>query len=71
VIIITGRHTGEVDVRNASCILDPCMAVPWLSWLVTGLSLRRPGFMPGSVYVGFMDKVALGQVFSEFFSFIL
>jgi hypothetical protein len=29
-------------------------AVPWLRWLVAGLSLRRPGFDPGSVHVGFV-----------------
>jgi hypothetical protein len=28
--------------------------VPWLRRLVAGLSPRRPGFDPGSVYVGFM-----------------
>jgi hypothetical protein len=31
--------------------------------LVTGLSLRRPGFAHGSIHVGFVaDKVSLGQV---------
>jgi hypothetical protein len=31
---------------------------------------RRPGFEPGSGHVGFVaDKVALGQVFSEYFGF--
>jgi hypothetical protein len=31
---------------------------------------RRPGFDPGSGQVGFVvDKVALGQVFSEYFGF--
>jgi hypothetical protein len=30
--------------------------------LVTGLSPRRPGFAPGSLHVGFVDKVALEQV---------
>jgi 1,2-phenylacetyl-CoA epoxidase PaaB subunit len=31
---------------------------------------RRPGFVPGSVHMGFvMDKVKLGQVFYEFFGF--
>jgi hypothetical protein len=40
------------------------LAVPWLRWLVTGLSPQRPGFNPGSVHVEFVvDKVALGQVF--------
>jgi hypothetical protein len=33
-------------------------AVPWLRGLVAGLSPRRPGFNPGSVYAGFVvDKV--------------
>jgi hypothetical protein len=40
------------------------VAVPWLRWLVAGLPLRRSGFDPGSVHVGFVgDKVAQGQVF--------
>jgi hypothetical protein len=31
---------------------------------------QRPGFEPGSGHVGFgVDKVALGQVFSEYFGF--
>jgi hypothetical protein len=30
---------------------------------------RRPGFKPRSGHVGFVDKVALGQVFSEYFGF--
>jgi hypothetical protein len=39
-------------------------AVPWLRQLVAGLSSRSPGFVSGSIHVGFMvDKVALGQVF--------
>jgi hypothetical protein len=39
-------------------------AVPWLRWLVAGLSPRRPGFASGSIHMGFVvDKVALGQVF--------
>jgi hypothetical protein len=38
--------------------------MPWLRWLVTGLSLQRTRFAPGSIYVGFVvDKVALGQAF--------
>jgi hypothetical protein len=36
----------------------------------TGLSLRRPGFDPGSVNVGFVvDKVVLGQVFPRVLRF--
>jgi hypothetical protein len=44
--------------------------VPWLRWLVIGLSPRRPGFVPGSVHVGcVVDKVALGQVFLRILRF--
>jgi hypothetical protein len=33
---------------------------------------RRPGLAHGSVHVGFfMEKVALGQVLSEYFGFLL
>jgi hypothetical protein len=42
-------------------------AVPWLRWLVIGLSPQRTRFAPGSVHVRFvMDKVALGQEFFDF-----
>jgi hypothetical protein len=35
------------------------MAVPWLRWLVAGLSPQTPTFMPGSFQVGLVvDKVA-------------
>jgi hypothetical protein len=45
-------------------------AVPWLRRLVTGLSLRRPGFDPGPVHVGFVvDKMAVGQVFPQVIRF--
>jgi hypothetical protein len=45
-------------------------AVPELRRLVTGFPSRRPGFDPRSGHVGFVvDKVALGQVFSEYFGF--
>jgi hypothetical protein len=38
-------------------------AVPWLRQLVAGLSPRSPGFVTGSIHVGFVvEKVALGQV---------
>jgi hypothetical protein len=38
---------------------------------VSGLPPRWPGFEPMSNHVGFVvDKVALGQVFSEYFSFL-
>jgi len=39
-------------------------AVLWFRQLVAGLSQRSPGFVPGSMHVGFVaDKVALGQDF--------
>jgi hypothetical protein len=45
-------------------------AVPQLKRLVAGFPPRRPGFDPRSGYVGFVvDKVALGQVFSEYIGF--
>jgi hypothetical protein len=38
--------------------------------LVAGFPSRRPGFDSGSGQVGFVvDKVVLGQVFSEYFGF--
>jgi hypothetical protein len=41
-----------------------------LKRLVAGFPPRRPWFEPGSDHVGFVvDKVALGQVFSEYFGF--
>jgi hypothetical protein len=47
-------------------------ALPGLRRLAAGLSLRRSGFNPGSVNVGFMvDKVALGGFSPEYFSFPL
>jgi hypothetical protein len=45
-------------------------ASPQLKRLVSGFPPRRPRFKPGSGQVGFeVDKVALGQVFSEYFGF--
>jgi hypothetical protein len=42
----------------------------WLSVLVAGFPPQRPEFDPRSGYVVFvMDKVVLGQVFSEYFCF--
>jgi hypothetical protein len=42
--------------------------VPLLRQLVARLLRRRHVFDPGSIHVGFVvDKVALGQVFPEYF----
>jgi small ligand-binding sensory domain FIST len=48
------------------------VALPWLRRLVAGLSPRRPVLASRSAYVGFVvNKVALEQVFYEFFVFPL
>jgi hypothetical protein len=45
-------------------------AAPYLKRLVAGFPPRRPGFKPGSTHVGFVvDKLAVGQVSSEYFGF--
>jgi hypothetical protein len=47
-----------------------CKAAPQLKRLVADFPPRRPRFGLGSAHVGFVvDKVALGQVFSEYFGF--
>jgi hypothetical protein len=44
--------------------------MPWLRQSVTSFSVCRPKFAHGSDHVGFVvDKVAMGQVFSQFFIF--
>jgi hypothetical protein len=49
---------------------DTSMAMQKLRWLVAGFPPRRPGFASGQ-HVGFvMDKAGMGQVFSEYFSFL-
>jgi hypothetical protein len=51
-------------------VCDRKMAVPYLRQLVAGLPTRRPGFEPSSGHVGIVvNKVTLGQVFSEYFGF--
>jgi hypothetical protein len=56
------------EIMTIYCAIWP---VPQLRRLVAGFPpRRRPGFDPRSDHVGFVvDKVALGQVFSEFFGF--
>jgi hypothetical protein len=44
--------------------------VLWLKQLIAGLLPQRPEFMPWLVHAGFVvDKVALEQIFHEFFGF--
>jgi hypothetical protein len=46
--------------------------VPWCRSLADGLSPQRPRFNPKSMHVIFISgRVALGQVFSEYFDFCL
>jgi hypothetical protein len=46
------------------------IALPELKRLVASFPPQQPGFDPGSGQVGFfVDKVALRQVFSEYFGF--
>jgi hypothetical protein len=57
---------GPVLIRHVS----RRKAMPYLRRLVAKFPPRRPGFEPGSGYMGFVvDKVAPGQVFSEYFGF--
>jgi hypothetical protein len=73
----SGFRRGVVQMGWVGCLETSVTnhqprAVPWLRRLVAGLLLRRPGFDPGSVHVGFMvDKVALGQVFLRVVGFPL
>jgi hypothetical protein len=64
------------ELRDGRSGFDPLpckiflMAVQYFKQLVAGFPPRRPGFEPGSSHVIFVaDKVALGQVFSEYFGF--
>jgi hypothetical protein len=51
-------------------VAETAKSVPYLRRLVAGYPPRRPGFEPRSVLVGFVvNKVALEQVFSEYFGF--
>jgi hypothetical protein len=51
-------------------VKPPNVGAPYLKRLVSGFPQRRPGFEPGSGQVRFVvDKVLLGQVFSEYFGF--
>ena len=48
------------------CFYTILRAVPWLRWLVAGLSLRRPGFDARPVQFRFVvHKVTLGRVNPE------
>jgi hypothetical protein len=58
---------GQVHTDSWDCLLLSRQTVKWLRRLVAGLSPRRPGFLPGSVHVGFVvDRVALWWGFLRF-----
>jgi hypothetical protein len=51
--------------------VHPLPSNSYVNRLVAGFPPRRPRFEPGPGYMGFVvDKVALGQVFSEYFGFL-
>jgi hypothetical protein len=63
-VILKFRPTAQVIGRKYNS------KVRALKRLVAGYPPRRPWFKPGSSHLGFIvDKVALGQVFSEYFGF--
>jgi hypothetical protein len=50
--------------------METATTMPSLRRSVTGFSPLRPGFGPTSGHVGFLvDKMTLGQVFSEYLDF--
>jgi hypothetical protein len=69
----TFSHLGmptACSMQNVFLVTLKFLAAPQLKRLVAGFPSRRPGFDPGSGQVGsVVDKVVLGQVFSEYFSF--
>jgi hypothetical protein len=63
------------EQKAVACLRTPCTCV-WTNWGNLGRTISRrlptrlPGFGPRSGYVGFsVDKLALGQVYSEYFLF--
>jgi hypothetical protein len=68
ITVCSEKHKKTIYVLWIKCT----GVLPWLTWLVAGLSPQRQGFTTRSVHVGFVvDKVTLGQFFSEFFHFPL
>jgi hypothetical protein len=70
IMSLTQYNSTAADTQSKSLYLDPLKAAPYLKRLVAGFPPRRPGLKPGSSHVGsVVGKVALGQVFSEYFGF--
>jgi hypothetical protein len=65
----TARYSGLVDTLAPNTSGDSssfecfrlmfAYAMPWLRWLVTGLSPRRPRLTSGSVHVGYVVDSAI------------
>jgi hypothetical protein len=55
--------------RNSLFISDWMMIIVIIIIITIIIPPRRPGFDSRSGHMGFVDKVALGQVFSEYFRF--
>jgi hypothetical protein len=64
------ENLSENPRRIRPAVIRMRKAAPWLRRFVTSFPPRRSGFEPKSGHVGLvMDKVALRQVFSEYFGF--
>jgi hypothetical protein len=62
------QRMGSRNQQKRKCLPK---AVPHLMRLVAGFPPRCPGFDPRSGHVGFVvDRVALGQIFSENLGFL-
>jgi hypothetical protein len=60
----------ENFLDNCESINSPMKAVPWFRRLVAGFPPLRPAFDPRSGHVRLLvDKMTLGQVFSEYLGF--
>jgi hypothetical protein len=70
VFSLVQRHNTNITIKKNKNWLHYLQAAPYLKQLVAGFPPWRPGFKPRSSHAGFVvDKVLLGQVFSEYFSF--
>jgi hypothetical protein len=73
--VTLGFLTDAHHVYFKSSLLDGISnceeAMPWLRQLVADLSSQGPGLYPKPIHVGcVMGKLALGQLFSEYFRFV-
>jgi hypothetical protein len=65
-VLAAGGLTFHISCRQISFL-----TTPHLGQIVDSFPLRQSGFNPRSNHVGFVvDKVALGQIFSAYFTFL-